>query len=191
MLLASKFKSLKNNILFICNLMIISSFINYILVGETLYDKKWLYSSFGILISYIFYVFFIEDLVKFNDLDYNIKKMKSDSYRLFAIFTLSHLINNLITEGSITISLLWLVQTSITIFLYVYLDYISCDFILKLNNFEMLFMDLIKIFSAEIIATLITFQQLNLIDLSDLIAYSISYIIWSLVIKKLVVHNIL
>jgi hypothetical protein len=191
MLLTSKFKSLKGNILFVVNLVIVSSLINYILVGQKLFDKAWLYSSFGILISYIFYIFLIEDLIKFDDKDYNIKKMKSDAFRLFVVFTLSHLLNNIFTDGSLNISLLWILQTCITIFFYVYLDYISCDFVLKLNNYENLFVDIIKIFTAEILATLITFQHLNLIDLSDLIAYIISYITWTLIIKKLILHNIL
>jgi len=191
MLLSSKFKSLKGNIIFVTNLVIVSSIINHILVGEKLFDKKWLYSSLGILISYIFYVFLIEDLIKFNDDDYPIKKMKSDAYRLFAVFTLSHLINNLFLEGSLTISILWLLQTSVTIFFYVYLDYISCDFVLKLNNYKVLIIDLIKIFTAELLATIITFQHFNLVELSDLIAYSVSYITWSLIIKKIILHDIL
>jgi hypothetical protein len=133
MLTSSKFKTLKNNIFFVTNLVIISSLINYILVGEKLFDKKWLYSSLGILISYIFYVFFIDDLIKFDDKEYTIKKMKSDAYRLFIVFTISHLINNFLIEGSLTISFLWIIQTLVTVFFYVYLDYISCDFVLILN----------------------------------------------------------
>jgi hypothetical protein len=116
--------------------------------------------------------------------------MKIDAYRLFAVFTLSHLINNFFTDGSLSISILWIIQTSITIFLYVYLDYITCDITLNLNNYENLFVDIVKIFSAEILAMLITFQQLNLIEISDVIAYSVSYITWSLITKKLILHNI-
>lgn len=186
MLSPSKYNSLKSNILFVTNLMIISSLVNHFLVDEKLYDKNWLYSSFGILISYFIYILFIEELVNIKDEDYPIKRMKKDAYRLFVVFTISHLIRNYLIDNSITISILWLVQTSVTIFFYVYLDYISCDFVLKLNNYQNLFLDIIKIFTAEILATLITFQHLELIDISDLIGYSISYITWTLFIKHFI-----
>jgi hypothetical protein len=191
MLSSSKIKSFKSSVFFAANLVIISAIVNYILVGQEVYNKNGLYNAISILISYILYVFIFQDLIKINDVDYPIKKMKEDAFRLFFIFTISHLINNLLSEGSLNISILWIIQTSVTIFFYVYFDYLSCDLVLKLNNYQNLFLDIIKIFAAEILATLITFQQLNLVDMADLIAYSISYITWTLIIKKLILHDII
>jgi hypothetical protein len=191
MLSSSKIKSFKSSVFFAANLVIISTIVNYILVSQEVFNKKGLYNAISILISYILYVFIFQDLIKINDVDYPIKKMKEDAFRLFFIFTISHLINNLLSEGSLNISILWLIQTSVTIFFYVYFDYLSCDLVLKLNNYQNLFLDIIKIFAAEILATLITFQQLNLVDMADLIAYSISYITWTLIIKKLILHDII
>lgn len=191
MLSSSKIKSFKSSVFFAANLVIISALVNYILVGQEVFNNDGLYNAMGILISYMLYVFIFQDLIKINDVDYPIKKMKEDAFRLFFIFTISHLIHNLLSEGSLNISILWLIQTSVTIFFYVYFDYISCDLVLKLNNYQNLFLDIIKIFAAEILATLITFQQLNLVDMADLIAYSISYITWTLVIKKLILHDII
>ena len=191
MLSSSKIKSFKSSVFFAANLLIISALVNYILIGQEVFKKDGLYNAMGILISYMLYVFIFQDLIKINDVDYPIKKMKEDAFRLFFIFTISHLIHNLLSEGSLNISILWLIQTSVTIFFYVYFDYISCNLVLKLNNYQNLFLDIIKIFAAEILATLITFQQLNLVDMADLIAYSISYITWTLVIKKLILHDII
>jgi hypothetical protein len=191
MLSSSKIKSFKSSVFFAANLVIISAIVNYILVGQEVFNKNGFYNAISILISYVLYVFIFQDLFKINDFDYPIKKMKEDAFRLFFIFTVSHLINNLLSEGSLNITILWIIQTSVTIFFYVYFDYLSCDLVLKLNNYQNLFLDIIKIFAAEILATLITFQQLNLVDMADLIAYSISYITWTLIIKKLILHDII
>jgi hypothetical protein len=89
-------------------------------------------------------------------------------------------------DGSIELSILWFVQTVITVFLYVIFDYIFSDFVLNLNNYKILYIDIVKILFAEILAILVTFQSLELIDLSQLIAYVVSYIVWSLVVKKII-----
>ena len=185
MLLTSKFKDLKKNIFFVTNLVIVSNLINYLLSGEELYNREWLYSSFGILITYIFYLFFISDFIKIEDKNYLRKRMKLDAIRYFFIFTLSHFISNYMIHGSIEITMLWSIQTVITVFLYVIFDYIFSDFVLNLNNYKILYIDIVKILFAEILAILVTFQNLELIDLSQLIAYVVSYIVWSLVVKKL------
>jgi hypothetical protein len=88
--------------------------------------------------------------------------------------------------GSFKITFLWFIQTLITIFFYVVFDYIFSDFVLKLNNYKILLIDVSKILLAEILAMMITFQTLELSDLSQLIAYIVSYIVWALIIKKLI-----
>lgn len=186
MTISSKFKDLRKNIYFITNLVILSNLINYYLYSEELYNKEWLYGSFGILITYIFYLLFINDYVKVDDKNYLRKKMKMDAIRYFIIFTMSHLISNYIINGSFKLSGLWLIQTLITIFFYVIFDYTFSDFVLKLNNYKSLFLDIIKILSAEILAMLITFQVIDLVDMSQLIAYIVSYLVWALIIKKLI-----
>ena len=183
---SSKFKDLKKNIFFITNLVIVSNLINYYLSGEKLYDKVWLYSSFGILINYGFYLLFINDYVKVDDKDYLRKRMKMDAIRYFVIFTISHLLTNYLVHGSFKASGLWLVQTIITVFFYVIFDYTFSDFVLKLNTYKSLFLDILKILFAEILAMMITFQTINLIDMSQLIAYIVSYLVWALIVKKLI-----
>jgi len=183
---SSKFKDLKKNLYFITNLVIVSNLINYYLYGEKLYDNEWLYSSFGILITYAFYLLFINDYIKVDDKDYLRKRMKIDAIRYFIIFTLSHLIINFMIRGSFTITSLWLIQTIITVFFYVNFDYIFSDFVLKLNTYKSLFLDILKILLAEILATIITFQTIDLIDMAQLISYITSYLVWALIIKKLI-----
>jgi hypothetical protein len=112
--------------------------------------------------------------------------MKMDAIRYFVIFTISHLLTNYLVHGSFKVSGLWLVQTIITIFFYVIFDYIFSDFVLKLNTYKSLFLDILKIFFAEILAMLITFQTIYLIDMSQLIAYIVSYLVWALIVKKLI-----
>ena len=184
--IALKFKELKKNILFVTNLVILSNLINYYLDGEELYNKQWLYSSLGILITYTFYLLFINDFIKVEDKDYLRKRMKLDAIRYFIIFSLSHLIRNYMLYGSFKITFLWFIQTLITIFFYVMFDYIFSDYVLKLNNYKILLIDVSKILLAEILAMMITFQTLELSDLSQLIAYIVSYIVWALIIKKLI-----
>jgi hypothetical protein len=183
---SSKFKDLKKNIFFITNLVIVSNLINYYLSGEKLYDKEWLYSSFAILITYIIYILVVNDYVNIEDKDYLRKRMKMDAIRYFVIFTISHLLTNYLVHGSFKASGLWLVQTIITVFFYVIFDYIFSDFVLKLNTYKSLFLDILKIFFAEILAMMITFQTIDLIDMSQLIAYIVSYLVWALIVKKLI-----
>ena len=183
---SSKFKDLKKNIFFITNLVIVSNLINYYLSGEKLYDKEWLYSSFAILLTYIIYIFVVNDYVKVDDKDYLRKRMKMDAIRYFVIFTISHLLTNYLVHGSFKASGLWLVQTIITVCFYVFFDYIFSDFVLKLNTYKSLFLDILKILLAEILATIITFQTIDLIDMAQLISYITSYLVWALIIKKLI-----
>ena len=70
MISSLKLENVKNNIYFVANIMILSNVVNYSLLGTSLFDNKWLYSSFGILIAYIFYSFISDNLISFNDDDY-------------------------------------------------------------------------------------------------------------------------
>jgi len=184
MISSNKFKIIKNHILFLTNLVIIINIVNYYLVEEELFDKNWLNSSYGIILAYIIYLVFDNTEVNVNDKDYLIKKSKHDAFRYFILFTLSHIIINFFKDGNIKISLLWFFEIILTITMYISFDYFLCDY--STNEISLIFLNVFKILVAEVIALLIIFQKVNLVDLSDLLAYVIAYLVWYLIIKKFI-----
>ena len=158
MISSLKLENVKNNIYFVANIMILSNVVNYSLLGTSLFDNKWLYSSFGILIAYIFYSFISDNLISFNDDDYIYKKSKNDAIRYIVIYTLGHFLVSFLDKGFVELTLTWAIRTFITIGGYIYFDYIFSDLFLKLNHYEILFFDLIKIIIAEIIGLYIVYQ---------------------------------
>ena len=99
MISSLKLENVKNNIYFVANIMILSNVVNYSLLGTSLFDNKWLYSSFGILIAYIFYSFISDNLISFNDDDYIYKKSKNDAIRYIVIYTLAHFLVSFLDKG--------------------------------------------------------------------------------------------
>jgi len=184
MIANDKLKKLKNHFIFIANLMIVSNFINYFLVNETLFDHNWLLSSFGLIITYIIFTLCEIKPANVNDKNYLIEKSKKDALKYFILFTLSHLLINLLKNKGIKISLLWFMQILLTIGAYVFFEYIFCDITAEINEINLVFLNLSKILLSEILGIIIIFGGIDLIESSDLIAYSVSYLVWSLIIKK-------
>ena len=184
MISSNKFKVIKNHILFLTNLVIIINLVNYYLVDEELFDKSWLYSSYGIILAYIIYLLLDNTEVNINDKDYLIKKSKYDAIRYFILFTLSHIIINFFKDGNVKISFLWFFEIILTITMYISFDYFLCDY--STNEISLIFLNVVKIFIAEILGLLIIFQKINLVDISDLLAYIIAYLVWYLIIKKFI-----
>jgi len=180
MISSLKLGNIRNNIYFVANIMIISNLVNYSLMGTSLFDNEWLYSSFGILIAYIFYSLVSDKLISFNDEDYIRKKSKEDAIKYIVIYTLAHFLVNFFNKGFVELSITWGIRTFITIGSYIYFDYIFSDLFLKFNYYEILFFDLIKIFMAEIIGVYIIYHELVIVEMAELIAYAFSYIVWKL-----------
>ena len=180
MISSLKLENFKSNIYFVANIMIVSNLINYSLIGTSLFDNKWLYSSFGILIAYIFYSFISDNLISFNDEAYAYKKSKNDAIRYIVIYTLAHFLVSFLDKGFVELTFEWAIRTFITIGGYIYFDYIFSDLFLKLNHYEILFFDLIKIVIAEIFGLYIVYQEFYIVEIVDLIAYAFSYIVWNL-----------
>jgi hypothetical protein len=68
--------------------------------------------------------------------------------------------------------------------MYISFDYFLCDY--STNEISLIFLNVVKIFIAEILGLLIIFQKINLVDISDLLAYIIAYLVWYLIIKKFI-----
>ena len=86
MLTSSKIENIKNNIFFVSNLMIMSNIINHYLVGSELFNQKWLYTGFGILITYICYSLIASEYISVNDEDYKIKKGKEEAIKYLILY---------------------------------------------------------------------------------------------------------
>jgi len=186
MLTSSKIENIKNNIFFVSNLMIMSNIINHYLVGSELFNQKWLYTGFGILITYICYSLIASEFISVNDEDYKIKKGKEEAIKYLILYTMSHSFTSYIHDGFIDISLVWFIRTVFTIGTYIFFDYSFSDTFLTLGNHKIILLDLIKIFLAEIIGMMVVLQPFDLIELSDIIAYGFSYMFWNLVTKKFI-----
>jgi hypothetical protein len=181
-----KLESLKNNLFFAANLMVFSNIISYYLVGSELFSQRWLISSFILIFSYSVYTLFSDVFITIKEENIKLRRTKNDAIRYLTIYTIYQLFVVFIEKGIFELSLSWIMKTFIIVGSYLSFDFIFSDFMFNLNNNHILFIDLIKIVSAEIIGAFIISQELTLIDSSELIAYLFSYSTWNLFTKNFI-----
>jgi len=187
MLTTSKIYIAKYRFLFILNIVIISELISHYLKGTELFSNNWLQSAFAILLAYIFYMIFIENnIIKFS---YNSRFNQPfmDLLRLTSLFVLSKIITNLLENGIININLLWIYKTIMIITIYFISDIILADFLIKFNNYQLLFYYIFKVLLTNYLVILFLYNKFTLNDFIDQIAFLISYIFFEIIIKKFII----
>jgi len=185
MIKTGKLEGLKNNIFFAANLMIFSNLINYYLIDSELFDNKWLYSAFILVFSYSIYSLFSDLFINIKDKNLKIKRTKEDAIRYMTIYTIYQLFLIYVEKGIFELSFSWVIKTFIIVTSYISFDYLFIDMVFNLDRYQILYLDFIKIILAEIIGIFVISQEIGFIEISDLVAYLFSYLIWILFTKKI------
>ena len=106
--------------------------------------------------------------------------------RLTSLFVISKIITNLLESGIININLLWIYKTLMIIITYFIIDIILADFLIKFNNYQLLFYYICKVFLSNYLIILFLYNQFTVNDLIDQISFLISYIFFEIIIKKFI-----
>jgi hypothetical protein len=186
MLTTSKITIIKYRFLFILNIVIISELISHYLKGTELFSNNWLYSAFSILLSYIFYMIFIENYIIIFSYNSKFKQPVMDLLRLTLLIVVSKIITNLLETGIININLLWIYKTLMIVTTYFISDIILADFLIKFNNYQLLFYYICKVLLSNYLIILLLYKQFTLNDFIDQITFLISYIFYEIIIKKFI-----
>ena len=186
MLTTSEISIAKYRFLFILNIVIISELISHYLKGDELFSNNWLFSAFGILLAYIFYMIFIENYIIQFSYNSRFNQPFMDLLRLTSLFVISKIITNLLESGIININLLWIYKTLMIIITYFIIDIILADFLIKFNNYQLLFYYICKVFLSNYLIILFLYNQFTVNDLIDQISFLISYIFFEIIIKKFI-----
>jgi hypothetical protein len=109
-----------------------------------------------------------------------------DLLRLTSLFVLSKIITNLLENGIININLLWIYKTIMIIAIYFISDIILADFLIKFNNYQLLFYYIFKVLLTNYLVILFLYNEFTLNDFIDQIAFLISYIFFEIIIKKII-----
>jgi hypothetical protein len=186
MLTTSKISIIKYRFIFILNIVIISELISHYLKGTELFSNNWLYSGCAILLAYIFYMIFIENSILQFSYDSRFKQPIMDLLRLTSLFVISKIITNLLESGFININSLWLYKTLMIIITYFISDIILSDFLIKFNNYQLLFYYICKVLLSNYLIILFLYNQFTINDFIDQFAFLISYIFFEIIIKKFI-----
>ena len=186
MLSISQISTAKYRFLFVTNIVIFSELINHYLKGSEIFSDSWLCSAFGFLLAYIFYMLFLEDFIlkitytpKFNQQVINL-------LRLTALFFISKLITNYIGNGTIKIDSMWIIKTLMITGSYFLSDISFIEYLIKFNNHQLLFYNILQRFFAEYLIILFLYNQYTITDFINSISFLISYIIFEIITKKFI-----
>ena len=187
MLTTLKISIAKYRFFFLLNIVIISELISHYLKDNELFSNKWLLSAFGFLLAYIFFMIFIENYIIQFSYNSMIKEPLLNLLRLTSLIFISKLITNLIENKIININLLWIYKTIMIIIIYFISDIIFADFLIKFNNYQLLFYYICKVLLTNYLVILFLYNQITISDLIDQIPFLISYIFFEIIIKKFII----
>lgn len=186
MLSTSKISNAKYRFFFIINIVIISELISNYLKSNELFSDSWLYSAFGLLLSSIFYILFLEDYIAKISYISRFNEPTIDLLRLTSLTIISKIITNYLENinGIFDINLLWIYKTLMIIVTYFITDITLADFLIKFNNYQLLFYYICKIFLSNYIIILLLYNQFTINDFIDQISFLNSYIFFEIITKK-------
>jgi len=182
MFLPINIENAKMKLFFVSTIVIISELVNNYLKNTQIFSDSWLYSAFGFLIAYLFYILFIEN-IKIS----NIKIMKQtivDLIRTSTLLLISNIFFNYFEYGVLILSSLWVKKIMLTIIGFLSSDYIFMNKILDMNSYQSLFYNISKIFIIDIIINLILTKTFTLVNFIDNISFFFGYVTWELLVKK-------
>lgn len=186
MLLTSQISTAKYRFLFISNVVIISEFINHYLKGDNLFSDSWLCSSFAFLLAYIFYMLIFEDFILKNIYIPKINQQVVNLLRLTSLFFMSKIITNYLENGIVSINSDWIIKTLMITSSYFIIDIALINYLIKFNNHQLLFYNIIQKFLVEYLIILFLYKQYTIIDFINSISFLISYIVFETVTKKFI-----
>ena len=186
MLSTSKIATAKYRFLFITNMVIVSEFVNYYLKSGNLFSDSWLCSSLAFLLAYIFYMLIFEDFIlKFIYIP-KINQQVVNLLRLNLLFFMSKIITDYLENGLVGINSEWIIKTSIITLSYFVSDIALIDYLIKFNNHQLLFYNIIQKFLAEYLIILFLYNQYTITDFVDSISFLISYVVFETITKKFI-----
>lgn len=186
MLSTSRIATAKYRFLFMTNIVIISEFINHYLKGDNLFSDSWLCSSFAFLLAYIFYMLIFEDFIlKFTYIP-KINHQIVDLLRLTSLFFMSKIITDYLENGLISINSNWIIKTLMITSSYFVTDIVLIDYLIKFNNYQLIFYNIIQRFSAEYLIIIFLYNQYTITDFINSISFLISYMIFETITKKFI-----
>jgi len=186
MLSTSKIANMKYRFLFITNIVIISEFINHYLKGENLFTDSWLCSSLSFLLAYIFYMLIFEDFIlKFIYIP-KINQQVINLLSLTSLFFMSKIITNYLENGIVSINSDLIIKTLMITSSYFIIDIALINYLIKFNNHELLFYNIIQKFLAEYLIILFLYNQYTITNFIDSISFLISYIVFETITKKFI-----
>ena len=189
MLSTLQISNTKYRLFFIINIVILSELISNYLKSTELFSDSWLYSAFGFLLSYIFYMIFLEKYI-ISKFTYTTRfnQPTIDLLRLTSLTIISKIIANYIEHknGIFNISLLWIYKTLLIIVTYFITDITLSDILIKFNSYQLLFYYICKIFFSNYIIILLLYNQFTINDFIDQFSFLISYIFFEIITKKFI-----
>ena len=187
MLTTSKIFTAKYTFVNILTTVIISELVTTYLKDTELFTNAWLYSALGLLIASIIYIIFIEDKIK--EFSYNSKFSEPiiNFLKLFLIFIIKKFIENFLETGTINIELFWLYRTFLILLSYFISDVIFADFLVKFNNYQLLFYFICKVLLSNYLVFLFLYNKFTINDFIDRFSFLISFIFFEIIIKKIII----
>jgi len=187
MLKTSKIFTAKYTFFSILNTVIISELVTTYLKDTEIFTNKWMYSAYGLLIASIFSIIFIEDKIKEFSYNGRLKKPIIDFLKLFLIFIIKKFIENFLETGTINIELFWLYRTFLILLSYFISDVIFADFLVKFNNYQLLFYFICKVLLSNYLVFLFLYNKFTINDFIDRFSFLISFIFFEIIIKKIII----
>ena len=186
MLTTSKLNTAKYRFFFVVHLVIVSELISHYLKNTELFSDSWLSSAFAFLLSYIFYMIFLEQFVLKITNTPRFNQPTIDLLRLTSLFVISKITTNYLENGIVNINSLWIYKTIMITGTYFFLDISFADYLITFNNHKLLFYNLLKMFLTEYIVVLFLYNKFTFNDLVDNISFLISYILFEVITKKFI-----
>ena len=171
----------------ILNTVIISELISKYLKDNEIFTNEWLYSAYGMLIAYIIYMILIENKIIQFISNSRFTQPTMDLLRLASLLFLTKIITNLLENGIISLDLLWIYKTFLILISYFISDIILADFLIKFNNYQLLFYFICKVFLTNYLIILFLYNQFTINDFIDKFSFLISYIFFEIIIKKIII----
>jgi hypothetical protein len=191
MLKTSTIFTIKCAFINILNTVIISELISKYLKDNEFFTNEWLYSAYGMLLAYIIYIILIKN--KIIQFSYNSRfnsrftQPTIDLLRLSLLLFLTKIITNLLEHGIINLKLLWIYKTFLILISYFISDIILADFLIKFNNYQLLFYFICKVFLTNYLIILFLYNQFTIDNFIDRFSFLISYIFFEIIIKKIII----
>ena len=186
MLSTLKIEDAKTRFLFVTHIVITSEIIEYYLRGKEIFTETWLYSAFSFLLAYVIFTILADDFEIVNKNHHSLKKHERNFFRYAILFTASHLIKNYLENGIVGFQTSYLYKIFFMIIGYIAPDYILQDYLLKLNNHQLLLYHIFKMFISDYISILLVYNLYTLNDFYESFSFLSSYILWETFTKKII-----